>query len=70
MGGFMSRDEEAAIVAAWHAFIAGRTVDRRTYLDFLDTRVRPQARFRGLSVFEVLDVLVNAPEPEARRESA
>jgi len=66
----MNREDEAAIVTAWRAFIAGKTVDRRAYLDFLDTRVRPQARFRGLSVFEVLDVLVNAPEPEARRESA
>ena len=66
----MTRDEEAAIVTAWHAYVEGRAVDRRVYLDFLDTRIRTQARYRRLSVVEVLDHLLTAPEPEARREAA
>jgi hypothetical protein len=59
----MSRDEEAAVIAAWRVFTAGRTIDRRTYLDFVHTRVYTHARFRRLSVFEILDAIVNA-EPE------
>jgi hypothetical protein len=63
----MTREEESAVIAAWRAFTAGRPVDRRTHLEFVDTRIRTQARFRRLSVFEVLDVIVNAePAPENR----
>lgn len=67
----MTRDEEAAVIAAWRAFIAGRAIDRRAYLDFIHTRVYTNARFRRLSVFEVLDAIVNAePETLSIRASA
>ena len=67
----MSRDEEAAVIAAWRIFTAGRAPDRRMYLDFIHTRIHPSARFRRLSVFEVLDTIVNAePETTQIRASA
>ena len=67
----MTRDDEAAISLAWRAYTAGRPIDGRTYLEFLDSRIRTQSRFEQLSVFEILDVLANCdPEPQARRESA
>jgi len=67
----MTKEEEAAIALAWRAYTAGRRIDARTYLEFVDARIRSQTRFERLSVFEILDVLANCdPEPEARRESA
>jgi hypothetical protein len=59
----VTRDEETAVIAAWRSFTDGRPVNRQTYLDFIELRIRGQARFQRLSVFEVLDALVNA-EPE------
>jgi hypothetical protein len=66
----MSRDEEIAVIAAWRAFTAGRVVERRTYLEFIDVRIRAQPGLRRLSVFEVLDVVVNADPPPENRASA
>jgi len=67
----MTKDEEAAVIAAWRIFTAGREADRRTYLDFIHTRIYPSARFRRLLVFEVLDAIVNAePETTQIRASA
>ena len=70
-GGRMTKDDEAAVALAWRAYTAGRPIDARTYLEFLDARIRTQDRFAQLSVFEILDVLANCdPEPQAQRESA
>ncbi|NJN53196.1 MAG: hypothetical protein HC809_17015 [Gammaproteobacteria bacterium] len=66
----MSREDEAAIVAAWLAYTAGRGVDKHTYLDFIDTRVKMHARWRRVSVFEILDVLTNLPERARQRQTA
>jgi hypothetical protein len=67
----MTREDEAAIALAWHAYTDGRPIDGRTYFEFLDSRIRTQSRFERCSVFEILDVLANCePEPHARRESA
>ncbi len=67
----MSREDEAAIAAAWSAYIAGRNVDKDAYLDFIDARIRTHARWRRISVFEILDVLTNCPPGDLlQRESA
>ncbi len=66
----MTREDEAAIATAWRAYTMGRAVEKTIYLDFIDTRVRTDARWRRLSVFEILDVLTNLPPEAEQRESA
>jgi hypothetical protein len=65
----MTRHDENALVHAWFARRIGREVTDDAYIEFFDTVVRNNPRFRNAHVFEVLDVLVNAVEPD-RRESA
>jgi hypothetical protein len=65
----MTRHDETALVHAWVAWRGGRTIEDEAYLEFFDVEVRNNPRFQGVHVFEVLDVLVNATEPD-RRESA
>jgi hypothetical protein len=65
----MTREDEAAIVAAWRAYTAGHPVEKDTYLEFLDARVATNARWRRVSVFEILDLLTNLPESGQRRSA-
>ena len=65
----MTRHDEVALVNAWVAWRTGRVVKDDANIEFFDAKVRNDPRFRGTHIFEVLDVLVNAVEPD-RRESA
>ena len=65
----MTRNDESALVRAWFAWRVEREVRDDLYVEFFDEVVRNNPRFAGVHVFEVLDVLVNAVEPE-RRASA
>lgn len=65
----MNRDEETALIRAWQAWSAGKVVTDDVYLEFFDAEVHRNPRFARIHVFEVLDSLVNAAEPD-RRESA
>ena len=69
----MNRQEEAALVHAWDVWRRGRMVSDEEYLEFFDEEIRGNPRFKGMHVFEVLDVLLNAATPDGapnRRESA
>ena len=69
----MNRQEETAVVHAWEAWRRGRTLRDEEYLEFFDEQIRGNPRYRGVQVFEVLDVLLNAAQPVPtpnRRESA
>jgi hypothetical protein len=65
----MIRRDETALVRAWIAWRTDRAVDDQVYLEFYDSVVRDHPRFARIHVFEVVDALVNAVEPD-RRESA
>jgi hypothetical protein len=65
----MTRDDETALVHTWHAWRRGKVVTDDVYLEFFDDVVRRSPRFARIHVFEVLDALVNAAEPD-QRESA
>jgi len=65
----MNRHDEIAVMHAWNAWLSGRVVADDTYLEFFDEQIRGKPEFGGLHVFEVLDVLLNATEPD-HRESA
>ena len=65
----MVREDETALVRAWRIWQVGRAVDNDAYLEFYDAEVRTDPRFARIHVFEVLDALVNAAEPD-QRESA
>jgi len=65
----MTKHDENALVHAWVAWRSGRDVKDESYIEFFDSEIRNNPRFRNTHVFEVLDVLVNAAEPD-RRESA
>ena len=65
----MNRHDEIAVMHAWNAWLRGRVIDDETYLEFFDEEVRGKPQYRGLHVFEVLDVLLNAASPD-QRESA
>jgi hypothetical protein len=65
----MNRDDEIALVQAWHEWRAGKAVNDDLYLEFYDREVRSNARFARIHVFEVLDALVNAPEGDNRRSA-
>jgi hypothetical protein len=61
----MTREDRALLLRAWLSWSSGRPIDNQTCLEFLDHVVRPDPRFAGIHVFEVLDLVVNA-EPERR----
>lgn len=65
----MTRHDEVALVNAWVAWRAGRVIEDEAYIEFFDAQIRDDPRFSGTHIFEVLDVLVNAVDPD-RRESA
>jgi hypothetical protein len=65
----MTKRDESALVHAWFAWRTGREVKDGAYMEFFDAEIRNNPRFRSAHVFEILDVLVNAIEPD-RRESA
>ena len=65
----MNRDDETALVHAWHVWRVGKIVTDDVYLEFFDDVVRQSPRFKRIHVFEVLDALVNAADPD-QRESA
>jgi hypothetical protein len=65
----MNRHDEIAVMHVWNAWLRGRVIDDETYLEFFDEQIRGKPQFGGLHVFEVLDVLLNAAEPD-QRESA
>jgi hypothetical protein len=65
----MTRDQETALIHAWHVWKAGRVVTDDVYLEFFDDEVRRSPRFARIHVFEVLDALVNSVDPD-HRESA
>jgi hypothetical protein len=62
----MNRDDEIALVQAWHEWRVGKAIDDDLYLEFFDRHVRTDARFARIHVFEVLDALVNAPDDQRR----
>ena len=68
-GGQMIREDETALVRAWRVWQSGRAVNDAAYLEFYDVVVRSNPRFARIHVFEVLDALVNAADPD-QRESA
>ena len=65
----MIREDETAIVRAWRVWQSGRAINDAAYLEFYDAEVRGDPRFARIHVFEVLDAIVNAAEPD-QRESA
>ena len=65
----MTRDDETALVHTWQVWRAGKVVTDDVYLEFFDDVVRHSPRFGRIHVFEVLDALVNAADPD-QRESA
>jgi hypothetical protein len=65
----MTRDDETALIHAWFVWKADKVVTDDVYLEFFDAEVRRSPRFARIHVFEVLDSLVNAVDPD-HRESA
>jgi len=65
----MTRHDEVTLVNAWVAWRTGRVIEDGAYIEFFDEEIRDDPRFRGTHIFEVLDVLVNAVDPD-RLESA
>ncbi len=65
----MTKHDEIALVHAWVVWRASRVVEDDVYVEFYDKVVRDNPQFRGINVFEALDVLVNSVDPD-RRESA
>ena len=65
----MLREDETALVQTWFAWRSDRAINDEVYIEFYDAVVRDNPRFSRIHVFEVLDALVNAVEPD-RRESA
>ena len=68
----MTREQETAIVEAWHSWAAKKTLSTEDYLDFYDTVVRRTKALRRLHVFEVLDIVMSTeyPGPHGARRSA
>ncbi len=63
----MTRHDEAALFRAWAEWQGGGDVNDISYLEFFDTKIRDNPRFKRADVFEVLDVLVNSAERNRRQ---
>ncbi len=62
----MNREDERRIASAWLKWLGSQPMrhtdelTNETYMIFVQTYVRDNPRFRGLNVYEILDVMVNA----------
>ena len=55
----MTRREALAIARLWKSWAAGRTINNRTYREFVLDVVGIDPGLQQLSVFEILDAMVN-----------